>query len=307
MKIMANNGSYLFNGGKRTAYCPTLEAYAKAHGQFIDKKHGKKGDVALFDFGKGRASHTGIVEEKTSTGYKVIEGNTSITSNDNGGKVMIRTRTTKYIRGFYRPKYDKFITADMIVSKAKAQVGTKENPAGSNKVKYNTWFYGKEVRGSEYPWCMAFVSWVFWHVEVQAKAAAPKPTATAKKVSTSKPASKPAKATVNVAKKASPKPKGSSVVKEYQHAFNVSYKPKTKLVEDGIRGEKTISSFGTVKLKRFMIGKKTMVKFVQKRVGADVDGVYGKNTKAKVAAFQRKHGLVDDGVVGRNTLLKMVK
>lgn len=305
---MANNGSYLFNGGKRTAYCPTLEAYAKAHGQWVDKKHGKKGDVALMDFGKNRASHTGIVEVKNEDGtYTIIEGNTALSNNDNGGKVMRRVRATKHIRGFYRPKYDNLITASMVVAKAKAQVGTKESPAGSNKVKYNTWFYGKEVRGSEYPWCMAFVSWVFWHVEVQAKAATPKSTHTATKVSTSKPASKPAKATVNVAKKTDSKPKGSSVVKEYQHAFNVSYKPKTKLVEDGIRGEKTVASFGTVKLKRFMIGKKTMVKFVQKRVGADADGVYGKNTKAKVAAFQRKHGLVDDGVVGRNTLLKMVK
>lgn len=32
---------------------------------------------------------------------------------------------------------------------------------GNNNVKYNTWFYGHEVSGSAYPWCMAFVQWCF--------------------------------------------------------------------------------------------------------------------------------------------------
>ena len=42
---------------------------------------------------------------------------------------------------------------------ATAEIGTKENPAGSNKVKYNTWYYGREVSGKAYPWCMVFVQW----------------------------------------------------------------------------------------------------------------------------------------------------
>lgn len=41
------------------------------------------------------------------------------------------------------------------------EIGTSENPSGSNNVKYNTWYYGKEVSGSSYPWCMAFVQWCF--------------------------------------------------------------------------------------------------------------------------------------------------
>ena len=36
----------------------------------------------------------------------------------------------------------------------------KENPKGSNSVKYNDWYYGKHVSGSAYPWCAAFVAWV---------------------------------------------------------------------------------------------------------------------------------------------------
>lgn len=44
---------------------------------------------------------------------------------------------------------------------AAAEIGTKESPSGSNRVKYNTAFYGRAVSGSAYPWCMAFVWWVF--------------------------------------------------------------------------------------------------------------------------------------------------
>lgn len=49
----------------------------------------------------------------------------------------------------------------MLLSTAQEQIGTKESPANSNNVKYNTWYYGKAVSGSAYPWCMAFVQWCF--------------------------------------------------------------------------------------------------------------------------------------------------
>lgn len=42
------------------------------------------------------------------------------------------------------------------------QIGTKEDPAGSNRVKYNTWFYGSAVSGSNYPWCMVFAQWLYY-------------------------------------------------------------------------------------------------------------------------------------------------
>lgn len=53
------------------------------------------------------------------------------------------------------------LTRAQIIKDALAEVGTTEKPAGSNKVKYNTWYYGKEVSGSAYPWCAAFVCWLF--------------------------------------------------------------------------------------------------------------------------------------------------
>lgn len=52
-------------------------------------------------------------------------------------------------------------TANELLGIAREQIGVKESPPGSNKVKYNTWYYGREVSGAAYPWCMVFVQWVF--------------------------------------------------------------------------------------------------------------------------------------------------
>lgn len=53
------------------------------------------------------------------------------------------------------------MTASDILKVAKKELGVKESPMNSNKVKYNTWYYGRAVSGSDYPWCMVFVQWVF--------------------------------------------------------------------------------------------------------------------------------------------------
>lgn len=44
---------------------------------------------------------------------------------------------------------------------AKRELGTTEFPADSNNVKYNTWFYGRMVQGSGFPWCAVFISYIF--------------------------------------------------------------------------------------------------------------------------------------------------
>ena len=53
------------------------------------------------------------------------------------------------------------MTAEKVLAIARGELGVKESPANSNRVKYNTWYYGREVSGAAYPWCMAFVQWVF--------------------------------------------------------------------------------------------------------------------------------------------------
>lgn len=65
------------------------------------------------------------------------------------------------------------MTGAELAALAAREIGVKESPPGSNQVKYNTWYYGRAVSGSSYPWCMVFVQWVF----TQAGAALPLRTA----------------------------------------------------------------------------------------------------------------------------------
>ena len=53
------------------------------------------------------------------------------------------------------------MTAEKLLDLARAEIGVKESPAGSNRVKYNTAYYGREVSGAGYPWCCTFVWWLF--------------------------------------------------------------------------------------------------------------------------------------------------
>ena len=59
-------------------------------------------------------------------------------------------------------------TAQALLEIARGELGTKESPTGSNRVKYATW-YGLPGQ----PWCVMFVMWVF----AQAGAALPTRTA----------------------------------------------------------------------------------------------------------------------------------
>lgn len=45
-----------------------------------------------------------------------------------------------------------------IVQYARTQIGIREI-GSSNNVKYNTWYYGRAVQGTAYPWCAVFVSY----------------------------------------------------------------------------------------------------------------------------------------------------
>ena len=52
-------------------------------------------------------------------------------------------------------------TAARLLDLARQEIGTCEEPAGSNAVKYNTAYYGRKVSGGGYPWCCVFVWWLF--------------------------------------------------------------------------------------------------------------------------------------------------
>lgn len=95
--------SELFYGGGKTAYCPTLKTYHK--GQAVKGDY-KPGDVIFFNFsGKTNAAHVGICESWDGTYITTIDGNTGTGNEANGGAVMRRKRSKKYIVGAYRPAY----------------------------------------------------------------------------------------------------------------------------------------------------------------------------------------------------------
>ena len=52
-------------------------------------------------------------------------------------------------------------TAAHLLDIARAELGTKESPAGSNKVKYSTWY------GLTGPWCVMFVMWCCHYAGVE--------------------------------------------------------------------------------------------------------------------------------------------
>ena len=48
-----------------------------------------------------------------------------------------------------------------LLNLARKELGVREYPPNSNKVKYNTAYYGQEVSGSNLAWCAVFVWWLF--------------------------------------------------------------------------------------------------------------------------------------------------
>lgn len=91
---------------KRTASCLELYNFFKAKGQLVDKP--QAGDIVFFHYNTNNrfTNHVGLVIGVSKDGKPIFtnEGNTSITSNDNGGAVMERTRTSNIV-AYARPKY----------------------------------------------------------------------------------------------------------------------------------------------------------------------------------------------------------
>lgn len=94
------------------AYCPYHVNYFKSKGWWLDREAKPQPGDVIFFANKGTACHVGIVERRnSSTSVTTIEGNTSVSSNDNGGAVMRRERgygsvgSSWYILGFGRPQF----------------------------------------------------------------------------------------------------------------------------------------------------------------------------------------------------------
>jgi len=91
-------------GERGNAYVPTIESWLKHSGYWLGKVDPQPGDIAIFNWdGKAEPEHIGIVEKSLGGGvFLSIEGNTSTTSNSNGGEVMRRQRFINQCNGFGR-------------------------------------------------------------------------------------------------------------------------------------------------------------------------------------------------------------
>ena len=92
---------------KRTASCTDLMSAAKKANCWITSGF-RPGDVVLYNFDRNPANseHVGIVESVNATSIIAIEGNTSSTSNANGGQVMRRNRPLSLVLGAVRPRWE---------------------------------------------------------------------------------------------------------------------------------------------------------------------------------------------------------
>ena len=98
----------LFFAGKKTASSGALRSYAQRSGQWVTEDY-RPGDILLYDFSgkRSKPTHAGILEAVATDGVLLtIEGNTSASSNDNGGTVQRRGRSAGQVVGAYRPAYE---------------------------------------------------------------------------------------------------------------------------------------------------------------------------------------------------------
>lgn len=105
---MEGAGKLFFNG-KKTAYVPAVETYAKKMRETVPRDKGKLGDLAIFDFTGAGAQHIGFIIYQRSDGkYVTVEGNTSpgLGGNQSDGRcVAVKVRSITQVRCIYRPDY----------------------------------------------------------------------------------------------------------------------------------------------------------------------------------------------------------
>lgn len=154
------NASQLFYDGKKTAYCPTVEAWGKQNKLIVDKDKGEYGDIPLFDFsGKGVAGHIGFIVCKNPDGtYKTIEGNTAVGNDANGGCVMYRNRSASSIRCIIRPKYNKVPAAKPTTNNTKPTTTKKAYTGAFPKLPARGYFK-KGDKGGEVKNLQKFLNW----------------------------------------------------------------------------------------------------------------------------------------------------
>ncbi|MBN8576746.1 MAG: peptidoglycan-binding protein [Cyclobacteriaceae bacterium] len=85
-------------------YCPSAYNYWKSHNCLTESP--QPADIVLYDWnGDGICDHTGIFVKWIEPGksFQSWEGNTAMSNDSNGGRVMLRTRQTGSVKAFVNP------------------------------------------------------------------------------------------------------------------------------------------------------------------------------------------------------------
>ena len=95
-----------------SAYCPHIEAWARANNRVVPTREAKRGDLVLFDFTRsGKSEHIGILTHnfsaKSPEYLRTIEGNTGAISASEGDGVQKKKRHVSIVRIIVRPKWSK--------------------------------------------------------------------------------------------------------------------------------------------------------------------------------------------------------
>lgn len=112
----------------KTASCLNMLEHFERKGQIV--KTPQMGDIVFFKYSTNnrRTNHVGIVVSVSGRIINTIEGNTSVTSQDNGGCVMQRNRSSNIV-AYARPNYDGTLTAKPTPTNKREvlRVGSKGN------------------------------------------------------------------------------------------------------------------------------------------------------------------------------------
>jgi peptidoglycan hydrolase-like protein with peptidoglycan-binding domain len=292
----------------KSAYCPSHVAYFKRKGMWRDANYRPvPGDIVFFASG-GEACHVGIVEARNGS-YSVttIEGNTSVTSNDNGGRVMRRVRTygnpykkggwgilgfAHYQGGAGKATATKTATSSRNwLQKGDKGQAVKELQTMLMKAGYSCGKYGadgefgadteKAVRAYQINHGLVVdgQAGVKTVASLEAYLKTKKPTSTTKK---------------------------NAWIEALQRELRrQGYDPG---VIDGESGPKTLAACPQLGRK----SKGGLTYLMQNRLNAlgyscgAADGANGPKTQAAIKAFQRAKGLSADGIVGKNTWRKLL-
>lgn len=93
--------SDLFYDGKKTAYVPTYDQWARQAGLTVALEEARPGDIIVYDWnGNKQGQHVGICTGAAEATVTTIEGNC-----DDAVREMTRQRS--YVLRVVRPKYDK--------------------------------------------------------------------------------------------------------------------------------------------------------------------------------------------------------